>query len=154
MSHPSALYYRDSEYRRLIDRARAQRAEIQQIFTDVASWNDNSVARRNGCDPIDPDPDGQLKRIADAIDGMLSRESALGRLAATTTAPVRLTWQKAPGTQRSRGWFSSDGRWTITGSPTGYRLFRRNGDRTAVVVVPTFREAQAHAEVANAEALG
>lgn len=58
---------------RLIHRSIKLRAEIEQIFTDCASWNDN--ARKPHEEPIDPDPDGQLRRIADALDRTLASES-------------------------------------------------------------------------------
>lgn len=70
----------DPEYQRIIANARRLRAEIDQIFTDVASWNDNSKARKDGCEPIDPDPDGKLRKLADGIDEMLARERARGRI--------------------------------------------------------------------------
>lgn len=35
--------------------------EIDQIFIDAKYWNDN--VRKPGIEAIDPDPDGQLKRL-------------------------------------------------------------------------------------------
>lgn len=63
---------------RILQRAMKQRVEIEQIFTDIASWNDNSTARKNGAEPIDPDPDGALRRMADGLDRMLSSEASRG----------------------------------------------------------------------------
>ncbi len=59
----------------IIRRAMKLRVEIEQIFTDAASWNDN--ARQPGDEPIDADPDGKLRRIADGLDRMLEREASL-----------------------------------------------------------------------------
>lgn len=50
--------------------------EMDQYFHDVASWNDNSKARRQGCDPIDPDPDGQLSRVRESYRTFLAAEDA------------------------------------------------------------------------------
>jgi hypothetical protein len=64
------------EYTRqqLIDGAGRIRADIEQIFTDADSWNQNH--RPEGESPIDPDPDGELAKCAKAIDGMLAKEAA------------------------------------------------------------------------------
>jgi hypothetical protein len=43
----------------LINRARAARQEIEQIFLDVDHWNRIRPAHEA---PIDPDPDGALAR--------------------------------------------------------------------------------------------
>lgn len=59
---------------RIIARAIVQRAEIEQIFVDIDSWNKNSTARKNGADAIDPDPDGKLRRMADGLDRMIAAE--------------------------------------------------------------------------------
>ena len=59
----------------MLDHARSLRAEIDQIFTDAAVWNDFSDARRVGYAPINPDPDGQLRRIADGIDRILANDA-------------------------------------------------------------------------------
>lgn len=60
----------------LIGRAKVLRAEIEQIFTDAASWNENT--RKPDEEPIDPDPDGAMRRIADGLDRMLANESKGG----------------------------------------------------------------------------
>ena len=57
----------------IIARAVAMRAEIQQLFDDAAHWNRVHAPWKGK--PIDPDPDGQLRRIADGIDRMLAREA-------------------------------------------------------------------------------
>jgi hypothetical protein len=56
----------------IIARARAMRAEIQQLFDDAAHWN--SVHTPWKGEPIDPDPGRQLRRIAEGIDRMLAKE--------------------------------------------------------------------------------
>jgi hypothetical protein len=58
----------------LIDRAKKMRAEIQQIFDDAAHWNGRNVPWKGA--PIDPDPDGQLARLAASIDRMLQADGA------------------------------------------------------------------------------
>jgi hypothetical protein len=60
------------ERQRLIDRHIALRLEIQGIFNDCAHWNEH--VRQPHEAPIDPDPDGQLRKVADDIDAMLKRE--------------------------------------------------------------------------------
>lgn len=62
----------------ILARARALRQEIAEIFADYQHWNDNSPSRAEGAEPIDPDPDGQLRRIAEGLDRMLEREDARG----------------------------------------------------------------------------
>ena len=57
----------------IIARARNTRAEIAQIFADADHWNRLHVPWKGK--PIDPDPDGQLKRIADGLDRMLEAET-------------------------------------------------------------------------------
>ena len=54
-----------------IARTKKLRAEIEQLFTDAASWNDN--VRKADEEPIDPDPHGELRRIADSIDRWLAK---------------------------------------------------------------------------------
>jgi hypothetical protein len=54
----------------IIGRARQLRAEIDQIFVDAEYWN----SEHPNDQPIDPDPDGRLRSIADGIDAMLAKE--------------------------------------------------------------------------------
>ena len=68
----------EQERRRIIRSARRQLKEIEQYFVDIASWNDNSVARKNGAEPIDPDPDGHMGRMANALREMLAIDAAEG----------------------------------------------------------------------------
>jgi hypothetical protein len=57
----------------IIARARKLRAEIEQAYADAAYWNSINCPHKGP--PIDPDPDGKLRRIAEGIDKMLARES-------------------------------------------------------------------------------
>lgn len=66
---------RDIERDRIIRRAKRLRADIEQIFTDCASWNDYSTARKNGAEAINCDPGGELRRLADGLDRMLAEEA-------------------------------------------------------------------------------
>jgi hypothetical protein len=61
-----------TERERLFARARRTKAEIEQIFTDCALWNEHSTARKNGAAPIDPDPDGSLTIALAYVNGILS----------------------------------------------------------------------------------
>lgn len=54
----------------VVAEARRQRREIAQLFMDVAHWN----GTHPGEPPIDPDPDGQLRRIDDVLGKFLSTE--------------------------------------------------------------------------------
>jgi hypothetical protein len=54
----------------IIARARFLRVEIQQIFDDAAHWNRINPNQEN----INPDPDGELRAIAEGIDAMLAKE--------------------------------------------------------------------------------
>ena len=55
----------------IILRARKLRAGIAQIFADAEHWNRVNVPWKGQA--IDPDPDGQLKRIASGLDRMLAK---------------------------------------------------------------------------------
>ena len=61
----------------IISRARKLRAEIAQTFADAAHWNSINVPHKGPA--IDPDPDGELRRIADGLDKMLAGEKKLTR---------------------------------------------------------------------------
>lgn len=61
---------------RIIGMARKAKADIEQYFTDIASWNANSKARKNGAAPIDPDPDGRMRKMLDGLTFMLAAEDA------------------------------------------------------------------------------
>lgn len=62
---------RDQARATLITRTRALRAEIQRYCDDAATWN-----RDHPREQINPDPDGQLARIAAGLDATLAREEA------------------------------------------------------------------------------
>jgi hypothetical protein len=57
----------------IVSRAMKLRVEIEQIFTDCASWNAN--ARKPDEPLIDCDPDGELRRVADQLDRLLAAEA-------------------------------------------------------------------------------
>ena len=59
----------------IVARALDIRAGIAQIFADAERWNSLNVPWKGPA--INPDPDGQLKRIADGIDRMLAAEKKL-----------------------------------------------------------------------------
>jgi hypothetical protein len=53
----------------ILTRARTARAEIAQLFIDAAAWND--LGRTPLEPPLDPDPDGSLRRMAANLDRLL-----------------------------------------------------------------------------------
>jgi hypothetical protein len=55
-----------------IARARTLRSEIAQLFADAERWNSIHVPWKGP--PIDPDPDGHLRKIADDLDRMLAAD--------------------------------------------------------------------------------
>lgn len=57
----------------ILARARASRAEIEQIFTDCAAWNED--VRPPGAAPLDPDPDGELRALANRLDALLATDA-------------------------------------------------------------------------------
>ena len=69
----------DTQRAGIIARARRLRVEIEQNFTDGASWNEN--ARKPGEAPIDPDPHGEMRRLANALDEMLANDTGEGPIA-------------------------------------------------------------------------
>ena len=56
----------------LVENARQTRAEIEQIFSDVGHWN----RLHPTAEPIDADPDGFLRQIAEELDALLLREQS------------------------------------------------------------------------------
>lgn len=56
----------------IINEAKRIRAEYQQIICDTEYWN--TQVRKEHEPPIDPDPDGELKRTIERIDLMLANE--------------------------------------------------------------------------------
>lgn len=75
----------------LIRRAREQREEIRLFFNTADHWNRTHPDE----EPIDPDPDGQLARIAAGIDVMLAKE--LIRHGVTSAEEVRRAHGEEPG---------------------------------------------------------
>jgi len=70
-----------NERARIIARLRRLRREIEVEFNTCAHWNDYSTARKAGCDPIDQDPYGDLRRLAAAIDTLLAEDPGHGPIA-------------------------------------------------------------------------
>lgn len=58
----------------LIQRAKRLRTEIKQIFADAEHWNTHVRTRFEKL--IDPDPDGELARMASGLDRMLAEQAA------------------------------------------------------------------------------
>lgn len=54
----------------IIARAKHLRGEIEQMFIDAAHWNSINPDKP----PVDPDPDGKMRQIADGLDKMLAAE--------------------------------------------------------------------------------
>lgn len=69
----------DAERQRLINETARIIGNINQYFTDVAYWNDNTRLRLYPDDPpIDPDPDGQMARWKRGLEESLKHEALLG----------------------------------------------------------------------------
>ncbi len=56
----------------IIDKAKKNLAEVNEIFWDCDHWND--YVRKPHEKPIDPDPDGTLKRIKIYYESLLENE--------------------------------------------------------------------------------
>ncbi|MGE0363026.1 MAG: hypothetical protein AB7R67_20095 [Vicinamibacterales bacterium] len=65
------------ERHEILAEARRIRAEIEQIFIDAEHWNRIHPSE----EPIHPDPDGRLRRLAKGIDQMLASDPGRGPLA-------------------------------------------------------------------------
>lgn len=63
----------EKERQRIVNEARRIKAEIEQIFIDVAHWNEH--VRTPFEEPIDPDPDGLLGHNLAAINKTLTNEN-------------------------------------------------------------------------------
>lgn len=53
----------------IINRAKKLRSEITQIFADADHWNKKNTPWQKA---IDPDPDGELKKMAEMLDRVLT----------------------------------------------------------------------------------
>ena len=71
----------DNSRSAIMDSARKLRADIAQAFADAEHWNRVNVPWRGPA--IDPDPDGQLERIAAGLDRMLAAEAARAKCGPT-----------------------------------------------------------------------
>lgn len=67
--------------------------EIEQIFTDAEAWNEYSTARKNGADPIDPDPCGVLRRMATELKTILDADRGRGPIAGFSPALRRAAYR-------------------------------------------------------------
>ena len=54
----------------LVNRARQMRAGIEQIFALADHWNRSNPTEQ----PLDADPDGEMRQTADELDALLLRE--------------------------------------------------------------------------------
>lgn len=73
----------------IIAEARVTRGEIEQIFIDCAYWNEHV---RKPCEaPIDPDPDGLMRKLANGLDRMLAADSGSGPIPS-----MGLEWARSP----------------------------------------------------------
>lgn len=57
----------------IVEHCRAARQQIAQIFIDMEHWNEH--VRRPEDERIDPDPDGDLRAIADFYDRILKNDT-------------------------------------------------------------------------------
>lgn len=64
---------------RILNRFRAVRQEVEQIFTDAAAWNE--YVREPDEPEIDPDPFGDLRRLGAALDELLANDPGIGPIA-------------------------------------------------------------------------
>ena len=55
----------------IIQEAERMLKEIKQIFLDAAHWNNIHPDQK----PIDPDPDGFLRHMAEILEGFFAREA-------------------------------------------------------------------------------
>lgn len=67
--HPAEVRQREI----LVERFRAARQEIAQIFIDCEYWN--TQVRQPHEPPIDPDPDGDLRLLAARYDRILKNDT-------------------------------------------------------------------------------
>jgi len=63
----------EAEWRSILDRAAKLRAEIEKLFADIVAWNDHRL--KDWQSEIDPDPDGNLKRIADSLERLVAQDA-------------------------------------------------------------------------------
>jgi len=76
----------DRQRAAILEHLRDMRREVEQIFTDAASWNEN--ARAPGEPAVDPDPCGDMRRLLASIDDILTNDPGHGPIAL-------LKWQRA-----------------------------------------------------------
>lgn len=66
----------DADRARIIAHARRLRSDIEQIFTDCEHWN--TLVRAPNEAPLDPDPDGTLRHLANGLDRQLAEDVGSG----------------------------------------------------------------------------
>lgn len=76
----------DPERRRILRRLKKLRREIEIDFNTAAYWNEH--VRKSDEEPIDPDPFGEMRRLADAIDKLLANDKGEGPIA-------KLEWERS-----------------------------------------------------------
>ena len=88
---------RSLERAALVERMRVVRDDIQEgLFNAVAYWN----ALHPHEEPIDPDPDGSMRRYLDGLNRALTREDAKRNLTATA-APTEMVDEKITATKEA-----------------------------------------------------
>lgn len=86
----------DAARQLVLDNARRQIKEIDDYFRTIASWNENSKARKAGAPPIDPDETGGLTRLRAALVDMLERDEAKGHVGSIDAPLMKLVFQEGP----------------------------------------------------------
>ena len=69
----------DDDRKRILERFRRLRRDIELDMNTAASWNEN--ARKPGDEPIDADPFGEMRRLMAAIDELLANDPGHGPIA-------------------------------------------------------------------------
>lgn len=82
----------DAERRRILKNASENIDEIEQLLADVAHWNRTHPDQ----EPINIDPDGKLRQMADALRDMLARDAAAGHTGLIEAPLMALVFQKGP----------------------------------------------------------
>ena len=80
------------EREQVIANMRKHRREIEEVFTAAENWN----AANPDQEPIDPDPSGVLRRIADGLDRVLANDPGHGPIASFLPADFVFPKQGKP----------------------------------------------------------
>lgn len=65
----------------IIDSLRRLRDDIRQLFIDAESYNENSPFVKAGCEPVHPDPYGEMRRLLTAVEHVLDNDPGHGPIA-------------------------------------------------------------------------